>query len=175
MTSKHGAQWDEYRAGRNVPDPRNLISFPKDGPIYQSTCKAIHERTVADDDDDFMNVPSVHIERFFKYAAVRNPAALNRADDRVLVRCLGIKEYLDDGLDYLLDEGCFEVQDDDGNWVPYVYDSVEDLYEEVDAVVLKSPDCPQLMVDDKSWDWLQDFDVASVLVCRVLACRVLSA
>ena len=153
----HDAWWTENRPG-GAEDPRNLMSFPVDGKIYKSTRKVLPWSLTGAADPNRANLPSAHIERWFKYAKVKNPADLHEPDDRFLVKCLGIGEYMDDALEMLIEQGCFEIQGDDGEWEIYVYDELDELNEEADTVVKRMPDAPEFLVTEHSWEWLHNFD-----------------
>lgn len=157
MSTTHDAWWTENRPGGKA-DPRNLMSFPVDGKAYKSTRKVWPWELSGDEDPNRANVPSACIERWFRDAKVKNSAGMHETDDRFLVKCLGIDEYLGAALDLLIEEGIFEDEDEHGDMQIYEYTKLDELNEEAYKIVLRMPDAPEFLVDENSWEWLQNFD-----------------
>ena len=161
-TNRHDAKWAEELT--TVADATNPISFPTGGLIHRSTRNALPwkpgrgNQGVAD--PGRVEIPGIYIERLFKFAKVKDPKKLTAmpGKDSFLVKCLGIKEYMDAALTYLIDEQLFEEEDDDGNVEVYEYTDMDDLYQQADKMVKLNADSVDILVDENSFDWLQDFD-----------------
>ena len=103
-------------------------------------------------------VPSIYIKRLFKHAKVMDPQKLTDAKDSFLVKCLDIAMYMDEALKYLLDESLFEEEQEDGTFEVYEYEDMHELYQEADKMVKVNADSTNLLIDEKSFEWLHDFD-----------------
>ena len=99
--SKIGLEWDEDRGGDRTPE--NYISCPDLARFYISTRKALPWEPSRHESGRVI-IPSVWLENLFRMAKVEGAHSLNSATDRFLVRGLGLKEYLAEAIDLLLDE-----------------------------------------------------------------------
>ena len=151
--SGHDAEWDEDRGGPR--NPNNLISFPKDGPFHTSTAKVLPWEDCGPHDQGRVVIPSQYVERLFRHAVVPDPKKLDPL--KAMTRCLDITNYLADALDLLIEEGLLEATDEEGDVASKIFEDVNDLQEAADALVKQMKDNPALAVDDKSFEWLEDF------------------
>ena len=85
MTS-HEAEWDEDRGGPR--NPENLISFPKDGMVHQSTVNVIPWADCGAHAPNRVATPSRFVEKLFKMAPVKEPVSLNGL--KLMTRCLNV-------------------------------------------------------------------------------------
>ena len=102
-----------------------------------------------------MVVPSVEIETWFRMAPVPDPKALKPV--LVMVKCLGVDEYLKAALQLLIDEGFLQREDSDGNWERAEYEDKNEIQEVADRMVSELIDRQELAVTAESWEWLRDF------------------
>ena len=151
--SGHDAEWDEYRGGTR--NPSNYISFPQGGPFHASTIKVLPWTACGPHDQGRVVVPSQYVERLFRLAPVQDPKKLDPL--KVMTRCLDISNYIGDALDLLIEEGLLEETDEEGNTASKIYEDVNDLQEEANRLITQLQDHAALAVDDKSFEWLEDF------------------
>ena len=118
MPTKHDGEWDENRGGPRHPN--NLVSFPSDGLVHSATKNVWPWQPCGGHDQGRHVVPAAYLEAIFRRAPVPDPSSL--APVQMMVKCLGMPEYLDDALDLLIDEGIFKTEDNDGDTVDIVYE-----------------------------------------------------
>ena len=101
MTTTCDATWDEEQGGRRHPE--NKISFPAEGELYRATRDALEWQPIGSHAPTRRVIASVHIERIFAKAIVKEPTTL--AADRILTKSLDVHAFLAPGLDLLIEEG----------------------------------------------------------------------
>jgi hypothetical protein len=153
MTS-HEAEWDEDRGGPR--NPENLISFPKDGMVHQSTVNVIPWVDCGAHAPNRVATPSRFVEKLFKMAPVKEPVSLNGL--KLMTRCLNVGSYVDSALEMLVTEGLFEEEDDEGDRHIRTYTDINDLQEAADALVIQLQDRPEMEVKAGSFEWLEAFN-----------------
>ena len=101
MADDHEMEFDEDRGGQRTP--KNLVSFPKEGQFHKATRHALPWQDCGGHDQGRMVIPSAYVEGLFRQAPVPDPKSLHT--EQFMVKCLGVKEYLSDALQELLNEG----------------------------------------------------------------------
>ena len=149
MNAHTGMQWDETLS--NEPNAMNYITVPKTDKLYLGTAQAMPWADSGAHAPDNKVIPSAYIERLFKHAQVEAPGDLGTV--RVIEKCLGITEYLDEAVGLLIEQGLF-YNDQDGT--EKVYDDYDDLCQEADMIVQAFKDDPKLIVTAESMEWLHD-------------------
>ena len=152
----YDARFDEDRGGPEHPD--NLISLAKDGRVHRATRKVWPWRPCGAHDQGRAVVPSIFVEALFRKAPVDRSKLGPRP--RVLTHCLGVKEYLGEALEKLVDCGLtsepgVEGEDDE---VEITFSSPTDLYKKADRLVGELQDDPVITVTEASCEWLHGFD-----------------
>ena len=145
-------EWDESRGGPRGPD--NLISFPDHHTLYKATKAILPWQACGPHDKDRVVLASRFVERIFRKAPVKDPK--ENKDFKFMTRCLDI-QYLAGGLALLLSEGLCEVQDEDGDVEPVIFDDLEDFQEAANRLMLQLKDDPTVEVTRTSWEWLEGF------------------
>ena len=146
--------FDEDRGGPR--DANNLISFPEGGMVHKSTIDAWAWQQCGSHDEGRVCTPSIYGENLFRMATVSEPATL--ACHRVLTKCLGVKEFLGDGFECLIQEGMFQTLKDDGTYEIYTYEDNDEVSRHADAIVMRSSENPCLQVGANSFEWLEGYD-----------------
>ena len=100
-------------------------------------------------------MPAAYVEAIFRRAPVPDPSSL--APVQMMVKCLGMPEYLDDALDLLIDEGIFKTEDGDGDTVDIVYEYLDELIITASELILSMPDRQELQVNADSFEWLEGY------------------
>jgi len=158
----HGAEWEEDRLGADRCSDRaaNNLSFPEDGDFYVATKDALPWTPAGRDDLGRVLVPATFVESLFEKAEVENTAEWKDADTeefRFLTRCLGLKEYMGDALEVLIENGLIHGEDSELR----VYggeDPLTELYRKAAEVVMCVRDEEAMRVTEKSWDWTNAFE-----------------
>ena len=101
MPTKHDGEWDEDRGGPRHPN--NLVSFPSEGLVHSATKNIWPWQPCGGHDQGRHVVPAAYVEAIFRRAPVPDPSSL--APVQMMVKCLGMPEYLDDALDLLTSAG----------------------------------------------------------------------
>ena len=159
----HGAEWEEDRRGPADCTNRaaNNLSFPEDGEFYKSTKGALPWAPAGRDDPGRVLVPATFVECLFEKAEVENAAEwIDTESDpkfRFLTRCLGLKEYMGDALEMLIEHGL--TRSEDGELRVYNgEDPMTELYRKAAEVVMCVRDEEVMRVTEKSWDWTNAFE-----------------
>ena len=180
----HGAEWEEDRRGPADCTNRaaNNLSFPEDGDFYKSTKGALPWAPAGHDDPGRVLVPATFVECLFEKAEVENAAEwIDTESDpkfRFLTRCLGLKEYMGDALEMLIEHGL--IRSEDGELRVYKGEgSLTELYSKAAELVRELKDeVVTMRVTEKSWDWTNAFEeqgasarlkCAHVITLRALA------
>ena len=146
----------EFQEGRGAArDPANYISVPEDGELHEAT-KNIWPWAPCNFENNRMILPSVYLEEPFGMSPVQEPSGLRTL--KFTERCLGVDEFLGNAWEFLKDSGVFIAQDEDGNDVPKIYESLYELLSWSNEAILRYPEEPSLQVSADSFDWLEGFD-----------------
>ena len=137
----HGAEWEEDRLGADRCSDRaaNNLSFPEDGDFYASTKDALPWAPAGHNDPGRVLVPATFVECLFEKAEVDDTAEWKDTETdpqfRFLTRCLGLKEYMGDALEVLIENGL--ITGEDGELHVYKGDDPRtELYHKAAEVVM---------------------------------------
>ena len=147
-----GMEFQESRGAAR--HPANYISVPENGELHAAT-KDVWPWAPCNHEDNRMILASVYLEEPFGKSPVQEPSGLRPL--KFSERCLGIDEFLGEAWEFLKDSGIFITQDEDGNDVPKVYESLFELFKWTNEVILMHPDEPSLQITADSFEWLEGF------------------
>jgi len=159
----HGAEWEEDRLGADRCSDRaaNNLSFPEDGDFHQATKAALPWTPAGRTDLGRVLVPATFVEGLFEKAEVIDTAEWRDSDTdkeyRFLTRCLGLKEYMGEALEMLIEHGL--ITGEDGEL--HVYEGEDpktELYRKAAELVGELKDEETLRVSATSWDWTNAFE-----------------
>ena len=118
-----GMEFQESRGAAR--HPANYISVPENGELHAAT-KDVWPWAPCNHEDNRMILASVYLEEPFGKSPVQEPSGLRPL--KFSERCLGIDEFLGNAWEFLKDSGIFITQDEDGNDVPKIYESLFELF-----------------------------------------------
>ena len=118
-----GIMFDEDRGGPRSCN--NLISFPVGGMVHKSTENAWCWVDAGSHSPGYCCTPSVFVEGAFRRAPV--PDSKDLEPHALLTKCLGVEEYLKDGLTCLASNGLFQTLGTDGTYSTYVYEDHDEF------------------------------------------------
>ena len=141
----------EIDFGETLGEPRdaqNLWAEPIGGEMYEST-KNIWPWTTSALDPNRKLVPSVYPERPLRRCPVANPSCLLLL--KFVERCLDIPGFALAAWEVLRGQGIFITQDDEGNDIPRVFETEQELLQASDGIILAMQDDPDLQIDDRGF------------------------
>ena len=133
----------------------NLISLPVAGAFALATKAAIEYAPCGPHDKDRLVAPSIWIEGLFAEAPVPDPTRL--AGIPLMVKCLGVQEFLAAALQLLVDEGLCTTVNDEGDEEPMEYMTYDQLKTRADALIEELKDDATLRIADTSFEWLEGY------------------